>query len=39
LPHWSVEDFRLAQLCEAGQWPGQPSSERAFLKSLEATYG
>lgn len=39
LPHWSVEDFRLAKLCEAGQWPGQPSSERAFLKSLEATYG
>ena len=39
LPHWSVEDFRLARLCAAGQWPGQPSSERAFLKSLEATYG
>jgi len=39
LPHWSVEDFRLARLCDAGQWPGQPSSERAFLKSLEATYG
>ena len=39
LPHWSVEDFRLAKLCKAGQWPGQPSSERAFLKSLEATYG
>jgi asparagine synthase (glutamine-hydrolysing) len=39
LPHWSVEDFRLAKLCEAGHWPGQPSSERAFLKSLEATYG
>ncbi|NQV22820.1 MAG: asparagine synthase (glutamine-hydrolyzing) [Rhodopirellula sp.] len=39
LPHWSVEDFRLAKLCEAGRWPGQPSGERAFLKSLEATYG
>jgi asparagine synthase (glutamine-hydrolysing) len=39
LPHWSVEDFRLAKLCAAGQWPGPPSSERAFLKSLEATYG
>ena len=39
LPHWSVEDYRLARLCAAGQWPGAPSSERAFLKSLEATYG
>ncbi|MDG2360121.1 MAG: asparagine synthase (glutamine-hydrolyzing) [Planctomycetaceae bacterium] len=39
LPHWSIEDFRLARLCATGQWPGQPSSERAFLKSLEATYG
>jgi asparagine synthase (glutamine-hydrolysing) len=39
LPHWSVDDFRLANLCAAGQWSGQPSSERAFLKSLEATYG
>ena len=39
LPHWSVEDFRLAGLCASGKWPGQPSSERAFLKSLEANYG
>jgi asparagine synthase (glutamine-hydrolysing) len=39
LPHWSIEDFRLARLCAAGQWPGRPSGERAFLKSLEATYG
>ncbi|MDA1163177.1 MAG: asparagine synthase (glutamine-hydrolyzing) [Planctomycetota bacterium] len=39
LPHWSVEDYRLAKLCADGQWPGQPSSERVFLKSLETNYG
>lgn len=39
LPHWSVEDYRLAELCAAGQWSGPPSGERAFLKSLEAVYG
>ena len=39
LPHWSVEDYRLSKLCAAGQWSGPPSSERAFRKSLEATYG
>lgn len=39
LPHWSVEDFRLAGLSRRGAWPGPPSSERAFLQSLEATYG
>lgn len=39
LPHWSVEDYRLARLSADGQWPGPPSSERAFLKSLEASYG
>lgn len=39
LPHWSIEDYRLSQLCAAGHWAGPPSSERAFLKSLEANYG
>lgn len=39
LPHWSIEDFRLAGLSAADKWSGSSSSERAFLKSLTATYG
>lgn len=39
LPHWSIEDFRLAHLSSIGKWPGSASGERAFLKSLNATYG
>jgi asparagine synthase (glutamine-hydrolysing) len=39
LPHWGIEDFRLAGLSLAGRWPGTSASERVFLRSLNETYG
>ncbi|MHC4880455.1 MAG: asparagine synthase (glutamine-hydrolyzing), partial [Planctomycetota bacterium] len=38
-PHWSVEDFRLAQLAAAGKWPGTPEQQQTFLQMLQQTYG
>jgi len=38
-PHWSIEDFRLAQLAATGHWPGTDQQQQAFLQILQATYG
>lgn len=38
-PHWCIEDFRLAKLSNSGQWPDNPRTERAFLQSLQSSYG
>lgn len=38
-PHWSIEDFRLADLADNGGWPGTDEQQQAFLQSLHETYG
>ncbi|MBI1311412.1 asparagine synthase (glutamine-hydrolyzing) [bacterium] len=38
-PHWSIEDFRLAQLAANGNWPGTDEQQQSFLQILQATYG
>lgn len=39
LPHWSVEDFRLASLSDSGNWPGSAGAQRVFLHGLQQRYG
>ena len=38
-PHWSIEDYRLAQLAVTGNWPGTVEQQQAFLQILQQTYG